>query len=192
VAAVPEHLPLHEACWPGSALRARGDGAPRPAYLFAMHAHVHQLSVSRGGVPKLPVPEAVVGPGGVSGDRQAHPKIHGGPDRALCLFSLEVIDRLRAEGHPVHPGSTGENVTLSGLPWEELRPGARLALGEEVVVEVTSFTAPCKQIRDSFRDGGFTRISQKLHPGESRVYARVLRGGRLRAGDPARLLEPGG
>lgn len=156
-----------------------------------MHPRIFQLSASPGGVPKLPLREGVVGPGGLSGDRQAHPKFHGGPDRALCLFSLEVILRLQAEGHPVYPGSTGENVTLSGLPWEELRPGARLALGEEVVVEVTSFTAPCKQIAGSFLGGSFKRISQKLHPGESRVYARVLRGGALRVGEAARLLvEP--
>lgn len=169
-----------------------GGGGARRVYLCGMRAHVHQLSVSPGGVPKLPVAEAGVSPAGMSGDRQAHLKFHGGPDRALCLFSLEVIGRLRAEGHPIAPGTTGENVTLSGIAWEELRPGVRLALGGEVVVEVTSFTAPCKQIAGSFADGAFKRISQKLHPGESRVYARVLRGGRLRAGDPARIVEPAG
>ena len=83
----------------------------------------------------------------------------------------------------------GKNVTVAGLPWERVRPGARLALGDEVVLEVTSYTAPCKNIIPSFRDGDFTRISQKLHPGESRVYARVLRPGLVRAGDPVRLLE---
>jgi len=34
------------------------------------------------------------------------------------------------------------------------------------------------------------RISQKLHPGESRVYARILREGVIRPGDKARLLPP--
>jgi len=97
-------------------------------------AHVHQLSVSNGGVPKLPVPEAEVTPGGIVGDRQRNRLFHGGPKRAVCLFPLEEIERLRAEGHPISPGTTGENVTVAGLPWDRVRPGARLALGAEVVL----------------------------------------------------------
>ncbi len=153
-----------------------------------MTAHVFQLNTSPGGVPKLPVREAAVTPGGMEGDRQRNLRFHGGPQRALCLFPLEAILRLQREGHPVYPGSTGENVTVAGLPWDGVRPGVRLALGEEVVVEVTSYTVPCKNIAGSFREGEFTRISQKLHPGESRVYVRVLRPGRLRVGDPVRVL----
>jgi hypothetical protein len=34
------------------------------------------------------------------------------------------------------------------------------------------------------------RIAQKLHPGERRVYARILREGTMRPGDVARLLPP--
>ncbi len=154
-----------------------------------MSAHIHQLSVSGGGVPKLPVAVAEVTANGIVGDRQRNRRFHGGPKRAVCLFALEEIERLRAEGHPVAPGTTGENVTVAGLPWERVRLGARLALGGEVVLEVTSYTAPCKNIGPSFRDGDFTRISQKLHPGESRVYARVLSPGTVRTGDPVRLLE---
>lgn len=154
-----------------------------------MSAYVFQLNVSRGGVPKLPVPEAAVTPAGMEGDRQANRRFHGGPKRALCLYSLEEIRRLQAEGHPIAPGTAGENVTVSGLPWDALRPGVRLALGGEVVVEVTSYTAPCRTIAGSFADGGFKRISQKRHPGESRVYCRVLRAGRLRTGDEVRVLE---
>jgi MOSC domain-containing protein YiiM len=155
----------------------------------AVSARVHQLSVSNGGVPKLPVPRAEVTASGIVGDRQRNRLFHGGPRRAVCLFALEEIERLRAEGHPVAPGTTGENVTVAGLPWERVRPGARLALGAEVVLEVTSYTAPCKNIGPSFHDGDFTRISQKLHPGESRVYARVLTPGIVRTGDPVVLLE---
>ncbi len=153
---------------------------------------VVSLNVSGGGVPKLPVAEARIGPLGMEGDRQAHPEVHGGPDRALCLFSAEVIERLQAEGHPIAPGSTGENVTVSGIAWEAMVPGSRWRLGEEVEIEVTRPTTPCKTIRGSFREGDFNRIHHALHPGESRVYARVLRGGLLRVGDPVRLVPAGG
>jgi MOSC domain-containing protein YiiM len=53
-----------------------------------------------------------------------------------------------------------------------------------VLVEITRFTSPCHNIRDAFRAGAYARVSQKRHPGWSRVYARVLAGGELRAGDP--------
>ena len=153
---------------------------PRSA---GMTGVIHQINVSGGGVPKLPVPEAEVTVNGVSGDRQRDRRVHGGPERAVCLFSLEVIESLRTEGHPIAPGTVGENVTLSGLDWTLVQPGTRLRLGEGVLLEVTRYTAPCTNIRASFRDEDFSRISVKLHPTESRVYTRVLAPGRIRAGD---------
>lgn len=150
---------------------------------------VSQINLSNGGVPKLPVAEARVTRNGVVGDRQKHTAFHGGPERAVSLFSLEVIERLRAEGHPVEPGSTGENVTVTGIDWPLLAPGSRLALGDEVVLEVTSYASPCGTIRASFAGGRIKRISQKAHPGESRLYARVLSEGRITAGDEVRVLS---
>ena len=153
---------------------------------------IFQLNLSRGGVPKLAVREAVLTPAGLEGDRQRDLRYHGGPERALCLYALERVLELQAEGHPVFPGSVGENLTLAGLDWSRLAPGARLALGEEALVEVTSYTAPCKIIAASFTGGEFKRISQKLHPGHSRLYARVLRPGRLRTGDMVRVSNGSG
>lgn len=148
-------------------------------------ATIVQLSISRGGVPKHAILEAEITRAGIAGDVQKHLKFHGGPDRALCLFSLEVIDRLRAEGHPITPGSTGENVTIRGLPWAALDTGARLALGATVIVEITGLTDPCKQIAGSFLDRQFRRI---VLGGDSRLYARVLAEGTLRPGDPVAVL----
>ena len=147
------------------------------------HPHLHQINISNGGVPKLPVPEARITVHGVVGDRQRSPKIHGGPDRAVCLFSLEVIEALRAEGHPIEPGSSGENLTLAGLDWAQLKPGDRLGIGETVRLEMVSYTAPCQNNAAWFKDGNYTRISHKRHPGWSRLYARVLTEGVARPGD---------
>jgi MOSC domain-containing protein YiiM len=136
----------------------------------------------------MPVDEAVVGPDGLVGDRQRNLKYHGGPERAVCLFALERISALRAEGHPIRVGSTGENVTLAGLPWELVVPGVRLALGA-ALVEVASFTRPCRTIAGSFSERRVGRISQRTNPGWSRVYARVLVPGRVRVGDTASMVE---
>ena len=154
-----------------------------------MGGRIFQLNVSNGGVPKLAVREAVLTPEGLAGDRQRDLRYHGGPERALCLFALERVLELQAEGHPIFPGSVGENLTVVGLDWSGLAPGARLALGVEAVVEVTSYTSPCKKIAGSFAGGEFKRISQKVRPGDSRLYARVLRPGRLAVGQPVKLLS---
>ena len=146
---------------------------------------VHRLSVSQGGVPKLRVAEARVGAGGMEGDAQADLRRHGGPERALCLFSLERIEALRAEGHPIAPGSAGENVTIAGLDWPLAAPGARLRLGAGVLIEISGYAAPCMKNARWFADGGFARLGE---PGGRRVYARVLEEGVLREGDAVELI----
>ena len=153
----------------------------------AFEGRIHQINVSRGGVPKLPVERAQVATLGVVGDGHDDIEDHGGPFRALCIYTLEQIERLRAEGHPFYPGAAGENITLVGVPLTALTPGARLTLGDEVEAQITFYAAPCKTIKGVFSDGIFTRISDKVHPGESRVYARVLRGGVIQPGDAVRV-----
>ncbi len=150
---------------------------------------IYQINTSRGGVPKTPVPGGAVSTLGIQGDYHNDTRNHGGPRAALCLFTLEEIFRLQAEGHPIYPGSVGENITLEGVDLALLVPGARLTLGDEVLIEITSYTTPCKTITASFADGDFTRISHKLHPGESRVYASVLRPGTIRQGQRVALVE---
>src|SRR5205085_8585555 len=104
-----------------------------------MDGRIFQLNRSGGGVPKLAVREAFLSETGLEGDRQTNLRFHGGPERALCLFPLELILELQAEGHPIFPGSVGENVTVYGLDWPRVEPGSRLALGDEALVEITNY-----------------------------------------------------
>ena len=160
-----------------------------------MTGRLHQISISpppRGGVPKLAVPECRVTRDGLVGDWQNDRKHHGGPERAVCVFSLEVIQRVRAEGNPIGPGTTGENLTIEGIAWASVVPGVRLVIADaagesNVELEIASYAEPCATIRDSFTQLKFKRIEQELHPGESRMYARVLREGVVRVGDSVRL-----
>lgn len=148
------------------------------------------INLSLGGVPKRRVGDAIVARLGLRGDAQNDTKHHGGPERAVCVYSLERIHALQAEGHPIDVGTAGENVTVEGIDWDLVVPGTRIRLGDEVLLEVAAFTEPCKTIRESFIDGRFVRISQKLHPGWSRVCARVLSEGKIRFGDPVELTPP--
>lgn len=149
-----------------------------------MTARIVQLALSSGGVPKTPVLLAEVRELGIVGDRHRF-KFHGGPLRALCLYSLELIDKLKAEGHPIDPGSTGENVTISGLDWASLASGMRLALGE-VEVALTDEATPCRTIAPSFVGRKFSRLAA---PGEMRWYCKVLTPGTLHTGDAVRVLR---
>jgi MOSC domain-containing protein YiiM len=154
--------------------------------MTTFQGRVTGLQLSAGGVPKMAVTRAAVGANGMAGDRQRDRRFHGGPERALCLYSQERLDALAGEGHPVAPGVLGENVTITGLPWDEVRPGTRLRMGGVEAV-VTSFTSPCKNIAYGFSDGIFARISQKVNPGWSRVYVRIQAEGEIVVGDPVIL-----
>jgi len=148
---------------------------------------VAQLSLSKGGVPKLPVDSVEVGFRGVVGDVQRVRVHHGRPWQALCLYSDEVIDMLRAEGHPIGRGSVGENITVAGLDWSQVRPGVLLQIGE-VLVHVQAYAEPCNSNARFFIGGDFNRMNARLGP-VSRVYATVLRPGHITAGDRV-VLEP--
>jgi MOSC domain-containing protein YiiM/GNAT superfamily N-acetyltransferase len=151
---------------------------------------VVQVNVSAGGVPKLPVERAWVGRLGVEGDAHREATVHGGPHRAVCLFAMEAIERLQSEGHPIEPGSAGENLTTSGIEWSLLPVGTRARVGDQVEIELASSTTPCATQKGNFIGGRFSRMSIELHPSDSRMYARVLREGEVRTGDPITVLPP--
>ena len=71
---------------------------------------------------------------------------------------------MQAEGHPIAPGSTGENLTISGIDWADLSEGDRLHVGEEVVAEITGPASPCAKNAAWFVDGDFLRMSESRYP----------------------------
>jgi MOSC domain-containing protein YiiM len=150
---------------------------------------LESINLSRGGVPKTAAAEATITATGLKGDRHRQRRYHGGPDRAVTLFSADRIAELQAEGHPIAAGTTGENLTVAGLDWTRVLPGSRLSVGEEVMLEITKYTTPCQTITGSLLGGDISRIAQKTHPGWSRVCARVIAGGRIRVGDPVALTD---
>lgn len=165
-------------------------GVTAESHATQVDGRVLQVNVSAGGVPKLPVPRAWVGILGVEGDAHREYTVHGGPHQAVCVFGIEAIERLQSEGHPVEPGSVGENLTTSGIEWSLLPVGSRARIGPTLELEVASATTPCRTQTRNFRDGRFSRISIALHPSDSRMYARVLREGAVKAGDTITILPP--
>ena len=179
--APPHELPAVEAALAALSVTARrlaSDGFAVPAQAGT----VAGIFLGDSGLPKQPVSIAEVTRDGLVGDRQRTRKHHGRVWQALCLWSADVVDTLRAEGHPVFGGACGENLLLSGIDWQTLRPGARLRLGS-AVAELSLPTIPCKQIRPYFTASAIRRIDHDRHPGSSRWYATVVEPGQVALGD---------
>lgn len=156
-----------------------------------MTGHIAQINISRGGVPKRPIPEGVITPLGLEGDSCAHPQIHGGPNQAILLLAAETIDELIAAGYPLYYGALGENLTTRGLDRKQLRIGQTLRAGT-ALLEITKLRAPCSTL-----DVYGPAIQQELYDkkvkagdhtsprwGKGGFYARVLEPGRVRESDP--------
>jgi len=144
------------------------------------------VNISPGGVPKIPVQEAVwVARLGLAGDGHTEPEpSHGGPDQAVSLYSTEAIARVAADGHAAFPGAYGENLTLQGIELDAISSGDRLAIGEGgLVIEITKRAEPCQTIAHWFVGRQIARIGSKQHPRDARWYARVVSEGPVRAGD---------
>jgi MOSC domain-containing protein YiiM len=161
---------------------ALGGGTPRQT------GRVVQVSAGTGGVPKPAVDRAEVGYRGILGDRQATRRHHGRVWQALCLFSMETIERLQAEGHPIAPGAVGENLTLAGVDFTTLRPGTRLRVGD-VLCELSLPALPCAKNARWFTDGDPMRLHHERDAGATRWYARVLADGVVAPGLPVEV-EP--
>lgn len=148
---------------------------------------VYSININgNGGVPKYRVNQANIGKLRVEGDKQNDLKYHGGENRAICLYSMDLITELKKEGHPIFAGSTGENITIQGQDWNKLKQGAILEIGKSKI-ELTHPAPPCKTIAKSFKEGHFIRISEKKHPGWSRWYAKVLVEGMVSLNDMVNL-----
>jgi MOSC domain-containing protein YiiM/SAM-dependent methyltransferase len=148
------------------------------------------VNVSRGGVPKLPIAGTRIRTLGLDGDGHADLKHHGGPLQAVCLYSVESIERVAGEGHTAFPGAYGENLTLAGIDWHGLRTGDRLRIGNNgPLLELTDDATPCETQAQWFIDGQIARISMRRHPEDARWYASVVEEGPVAPGDRTELIR---
>jgi MOSC domain-containing protein YiiM len=155
-----------------------------------MSGKIIQINISRGGLPKRPIPEAIVTPLGLEGDSWNHPEIHGGPKQAVLLITEETIDHLKARGYALYPGALGENLTTRGIDRTHLRLGQRLRAGA-VLLELTKVRVPCSSL-----DVYGAAIKQEIYDkkvkagdpssprwGMSGFYASVIEPGPVRIND---------
>ncbi|MGB4704875.1 MAG: MOSC domain-containing protein [Candidatus Saccharicenans sp.] len=128
---------------------------------------------SKKSVRKKPVGEArAVEDFGFEGDA------HAGPgEKQISLLAMESIEKMRRLGLEVSPGDFAENLTTSGLNLLALPVGTILEVGEEAVLEITRHGKTCHTRCAIFRRAGYCVMP------EEGVFARVLRGGKIKTGD---------
>jgi MOSC domain-containing protein YiiM len=141
-----------------------------------------QLNVSDGGMPKTAVLFAHVSRDGVAGDWQRNRKYHGGPDRAVCMYSEELYAELRSEGVDLVNGAVGENFTTRGVNLQHLAKGDRLRVGADCVLELTDIRVPCRSLKKWAED-----LPARIQ-GRSGWVAKVISEGTVRPGDPIEVL----
>ncbi len=130
----------------------------------------------RKGEKKVPVPSVVlVKDHGVRDDAHAGPGI-----RQVSLLAEESIDKMRDKGLAVGPGDFAENVTVAGIVLPALPVGTRLRVGD-ALLEVTQIGKVCHD-----RCAIYLQAGDCVMPREG-VFARVVRGGRVAAGDPVEV-----
>ena len=139
-----------------------------------------------------PTPVAM-GALGVEGDEQADLSVHGGLDKAVYLYPHEhyaLWRNLRAQAGldpALAAGALGENLLVEGLLESSVYIGDRLEVGE-VVLNVESARQPCYKLDARM---GFKHASKMMvQSGFTGFYCRVVRQGKLAAGDPI-LIRPG-
>ncbi len=124
---------------------------------------------------------------GLAGDEQADRAHHGGTYQAAYAYAEEDAlfwaDRI---GRAVPPGAFGENLTTIGVDVSGAVVGERWQVGE-AVLQVTAPRIPC-QVFAAFSDVPdlIKQFTAAARPG---AYLRVVEPGRLRSGDPVRVVH---
>jgi MOSC domain-containing protein YiiM len=148
---------------------------------IATGPYVLAVSISAGGIPKRPQPEALARTAGLIGDGRNHAK-HIKPERAISLWDHEILQDLTGEGFALTPGAAGENLTVVGLAVQQMAPGTLLAIGSEVVLQLEQPRKPCYVL-----DAIDPRLKEAV-VGRCGYMASVVREGTIRPGMAVRVV----
>lgn len=134
---------------------------------------------------KQPARSAMLRFTNLDGDRQADLKNHGGPDKAVCVYSFDHYAAWESVlGRKLAPGAFSENFTIAGLRESEVCIGDTFRAGE-ALVQISQPRKPCHKLagRHNRKD-----LPALIHAnGFSGFYLRVLTEGMVRAGDAFEL-----
>jgi len=131
------------------------------------------VSAETGGVKTAVDRVTLVRGHGIQGDGHA-----GNWHRQISLLADEQIDHMREKGLTLGSGAFGENIVTRGLELTDIQVGRRLRLGDEAVLQITQIGKECHTRCKIYYAAGDCIMPKRG------IFARVLRGGELAAGDP--------
>ena len=118
---------------------------------------------------------------GLIGDAHADSSTH----RQVSLLAIESIHKMRDLGVDVGPGDFAENLTTQGIDMLSLPLGTEIAVGKEIVLELTQIGKECHT-----RCAIYRQVGRCIMPTEG-VFAKAIHGGVVRTGDPIRIRDVG-
>ena len=136
-----------------------------------------QLCVGHRELMETPESVNVIAGLGIEGDR------HATDEGVRKARQVLLMDEETLEAFGLAHGEVRENITTSGIDLAAKPAGAKLALGDEVVLKITGPCAPCARM-DEIRQGLRLELD-----GKRGILASVVRGGTIRVGDSIRVLE---
>jgi MOSC domain-containing protein YiiM len=148
----------------------------------------HRGAEVRTGIYKEPVPGVHrVGFTGLETDLQVDLENHGGPDKAIYVYTEENYRFWQGElGRTWPHGQFGENFTVSGMPDETVHIGDVFRIGG-ITAQVTQPRVPCFKLGVKMGDPRFVK---RFHQsGRVGFYLRILATGSVTAGENIELLE---
>ena len=169
------------------------DGNCREGLLLSVNVGMpaewrHGAKTVRSGILKMPVRGPVQAlREGLPGDGQSDRVHHGGPDRAVCVYSHDHSGYWESQwGKPCEYGAFGENFTISGFVETDVRIGDIFRIGT-AVFQVTQPRMPCFKL--GMRHNRPRLPDEVLKSGFTGWYFRVLEEGTVRAGDRIERIE---
>ena len=133
------------------------------------------------GTQKKSVPSAnLIEDFGIEGDAHA-----GKWHRQVSLLSYEQYLLFKEKGAPIHPGSFGENLLVSGYDFKTIPVGTRFTCND-VILEITQIGKKCHSGCEIYKIMG-----DCIMPREG-VFAVVIRGGVIKPGDELNIAEKSG
>ncbi|MCB7129765.1 MAG: MOSC domain-containing protein [Candidatus Brocadiales bacterium] len=109
---------------------------------------------------------------------------HAGPGhRQVSFLALESADKMRQKGLDIDSGDFGENIVTEGLDIKRLKPGTRLKLGNDALLEITQIGKECHD-----RCAIYYKAGDCIMPKEG-IFSTVLAGGIVRVGDQVKILD---
>ncbi|MFC2068846.1 MOSC domain-containing protein [Chloroflexota bacterium] len=131
------------------------------------------------GTSKKMVDKAVVKEAyGLVDDAHADSSTH----RQVSLLAIESIKKMGEMGLDIQPGDFAENLTTEGIELTLLPIGTWLAVGDDVLLEVSQIGKKCHTGCAIFR-----QVGKCIMPQEG-VFAKVIQGGQVKEGDGLRVL----